>query len=208
MSVEVAQCFFQIFHIILYSETDSERQRALQELDEQLSKAPVAVFSLFLLIIQSPEKPIKQYAILAIQKIIASFLPVSSVDQINEMKNLFIQILTNEDDPLIRKNICEAISSFISYSPNVWPDIANFSNQLLSNDNMRSTGLYLWQLTCEMINEQMLNEIAPFLINAARESMVSEDANVRIAGIQLLNALLWLKYDYSHLIDFIVPSFS
>ncbi|OHS94716.1 hypothetical protein TRFO_39093 [Tritrichomonas foetus] len=203
MSVESAQGFYQLIRVILYTQSNDERHHAVEQMQIQLQN-PTSIFSMFLLLQQTQEQSIRQYAILFIQKLLPTIIPTLTPESVEQIKNLFMQLVTNESDFLLRRNICEAIAVF---AQNFWPDVFNFANQLLSNPILYTTGLYLWQLMCNNLTDEQKNEAVPFLIENARNTMLSNDPEARKIGMQLMSCVLWLSYDYSHLIDIIVNTF-
>ncbi|OHT12939.1 hypothetical protein TRFO_16983 [Tritrichomonas foetus] len=212
MTQENVQNFYHIIQVILRSAVNDDERNAATNKAMEMIQQKGAIFDLFVIIPQSPDKAIRQFAMILVEKIEQDGLHLYSPEEIQQIKIMLINFIQNEVDFFLRCKLCELASILMEKKAVLpWPEIYEFSNQLLTNPNLFTTGLYLWHLIAGSLNSQEIAQVAPLLVQSCQTAMSSDSSEMRINGTKLLMTLLWqnsviTKGDCTPLINTIIES--
>lgn len=209
MSQENAQHILELLNIIFRSNDNVKINAATAEID-QLLKNEGSIFDLFLILQQCPDNTFRRVTLILISQYICKLILAYSSEQIQQIKEMLISLLQNEEDIQCRISLCDLINVLVSDKKLSfqWAEVYEYANQMLQNENLFTTGLYLWGLIFNTLTEEIKIRVSPFLIETCQQALGIDNKESRVYGTYLLQTVLWetcSKIDYTQVAESFVP---
>ena len=187
--------------------SDHDRSAAIAMLEEK-EHSPTTIIPCLHLIrgyTGAENNVIRQMAAIMIGHVLECFLDKFAPSDLAEVKRLFLEAIRTEEVWLVRKNLCEASVKAVDPKKGMmWPELLQFARSCLEVPMLFSTGLYIIYLEMkQLIDVQEMEAISEFLVKTCIEAFGSEDVNVRIVAINLMDAIIWHPGDVDQFAEMI-----
>ena len=197
----------ELFYKFLCSHDDSSIMSTTSQIEERYHD-PLCIFDLFDLLRSCDDKRIRQFCIISIEKVYKLNVRNYNDEECQVIRKTLIQIIPNEKDFLLRKNLIDSLVMIMDMSCNEKiEDLFNFASEMLMNQDLFTTGLYLMHFVVKSSDNEDVVEAIPNLLKILLTTVLSEDTEVRINSFLLLDTIIWLSYDFGDLIEDICQAY-